>query len=82
EKSLVALRFTDNTGEPTQRYPLNPNGTPQGIAALTTTDGRFTIMMPHPERISRTMQMSWHDKNWGKMSPWFKIFLNARKFVE
>lgn len=78
----IAMQFIDNSGSITTEYPFNPNGSPAGITAVTNDDGRFTIMMPHPERISRTMQMSWHDKNWGKMSPWFKIFLNARKFVE
>jgi phosphoribosylformylglycinamidine synthase len=81
EKSLVALRFTDNTGEPTQRYPLNPNGTPQGIAALTTTDGRFTIMMPHPERVFRTVQHSWAPAGWEEEAPWMRLWRNARKWV-
>ncbi len=77
----IAMQFIDNFGNITTEYPYNPNGSPAGITAVTNNDGRFTIMMPHPERVLRTMQMSWHDKNWGKMSPWFKIFLNARKFV-
>lgn len=77
----ITMRYIDSTGIPTEVYPFNPNGSPHGITAVTNNDGRFTIMMPHPERIFRTMIMSWHDKNWGEMSPWFKMFLNARDFV-
>ena len=57
--ALVAMRFVDPRGEPTERYPYNPNGSIDGIAGLTTEDGRFTIVMPHPERVFRTVQMSW-----------------------
>jgi len=59
-QQLIALRFVDNRGKPTELYPLNPNGSPQGITGLTTADGRFTILMPHPERVFRTVQNSWH----------------------
>ncbi len=81
EKANIAMRYIDSNGAPTEMYPFNPNGSPQGITAVSNNDGRFTIMMPHPERIFRTMIMSWHDKTWGQMSPWFKMFLNARDFV-
>ncbi len=61
---LVALRFVDNAGRATERYPSNPNGSPQGITGLTTADGRFTILMPHPERVFRSVQNSWHPQAW------------------
>ena len=79
--SLVALKFVDNYGNATERYPLNPNGSPQGIAGLTTTDGRFTIMMPHPERVFRSVQNSWHPDDWREDSPWMRMFRNARKAI-
>ena len=78
---LVALRFVDNRGQPTEAYPPNPNGSPQGITGLTTPDGRFTIMMPHPERVFRTVQMSWHPAEWGEDSPWMRMFRNARTWL-
>jgi phosphoribosylformylglycinamidine synthase len=78
---LVALRFVDARGAPTAQYPSNPNGSPHGITGLTTVDGRFTILMPHPERVWRTVQMSWHPADWGERSPWYRIFANARRFV-
>ncbi|HET9764028.1 MAG TPA: phosphoribosylformylglycinamidine synthase subunit PurQ, partial [Casimicrobiaceae bacterium] len=78
---LVALRFVDNRGHATERYPHNPSGSPRGIAGLTTTDGRFTILMPHPERVFRSVQMSWHPHEWGEDSPWMRMFRNARKWV-
>ncbi len=78
----IAMRYIDYQGKATEIYPYNPNGSPQGITAVTNDDGRFTIMMPHPERIFRTRQMSWHNKTWGEMSPWFKVFLNAYDFVK
>jgi phosphoribosylformylglycinamidine synthase len=77
----VALRFVDHHGRPTERYPYNPSGSPQGITGLTTPDGRFTILMPHPERVFRTVQMSWHPDDWGELSPWYRMFANARRFV-
>jgi phosphoribosylformylglycinamidine synthase len=79
---LVSMRFVDNAGRATEDYPYNPNGSPQGITGLTTTDGRFTIMMPHPERVFRTVQHSWHPQGWGEDGPWIQMFRNARKFVE
>jgi phosphoribosylformylglycinamidine synthase len=78
---LVALRFVDHHGEPTERYPYNPNGSPRGIAGVTTADGRFTILMPHPERTFRTVQMSWHPREWSEDSPWMRMFRNARLWV-
>ena len=75
---LVALRFVDHRGRPTEAYPYNANGSPQGITGLTTADGRFTILMPHPERVFRTAQMSWHPRDWGDASPWMRMFRNAR----
>ena len=80
-QSLVALRFVNNAGRVTDRYPLNPNGSPQGITGLTTADGRFTILMPHPERVFRTVQNSWHPEGWGEDGPWLRMFRNARKWV-
>jgi phosphoribosylformylglycinamidine synthase len=78
---LVALRMVDNRGHATEAYPYNVNGSPQGIAGLTTADGRFTILMPHPERVHRTAQMSWHPLGWGDASPWMRMFRNARKWL-
>ncbi|MDD5241859.1 MAG: phosphoribosylformylglycinamidine synthase [Sulfuricella sp.] len=77
----VALRYVDNRGQPTEAYPGNPNSSPQGITGLTTPDGRFTIMMPHPERVFRAVQHSWHPAGWGEDGPWMRMFRNARKSV-
>jgi phosphoribosylformylglycinamidine synthase len=77
----VALRFVDNHGKPTEQYPANPNGSPFGVTGVTTVDGRATILMPHPERVFRTVQMSWAPEGWGELSPWMRIFENARRFV-
>ncbi|WP_197745291.1 phosphoribosylformylglycinamidine synthase [Candidatus Nitrosacidococcus tergens] len=77
----IALRFIDNYGQPTEHYPFNPNGSPQGITGLTNDDGRFTIMMPHPERVFLTDQYSWHPKNWGSDGPWLRMFQNARYWL-
>ncbi|ROR05716.1 phosphoribosylformylglycinamidine synthase [Erwinia sp. JUb26] len=79
QKGLVALRFVDNFGNVTQQYPANPNGSPNGITAVTNESGRVTIMMPHPERVFRTVSNSWHPEEWGEDSPWMRIFRNARK---
>ncbi len=81
EAALVAMRYVDHQGQATERYPFNPNGSKQGVTALTTTDGRVTIMMPHPERVTRTVQYSWHPDDWGKDGPWLRLFHNARKWV-
>jgi phosphoribosylformylglycinamidine synthase len=78
---LVAARFVDGHGQPTQRYPYNPNGSPDGITAVTTPDGRVTALMPHPERVFRTVQLSWHPAALGEDSPWMRLFRNARAFV-
>jgi phosphoribosylformylglycinamidine synthase len=81
DKANVALRFVDNHGTITQRYPLNPNGSPAGITGLTTPDGRFTVVMPHPERVFRSIQMSWAPDGAREDSPWMQLFYNARKWV-
>ena len=77
--SIIAVRFVDNYGNVTTRYPFNPNGSPNGITGLTTKDGRVTIMMPHPERVVRTVANSYHPDNWGEGSGWLRAFRNARK---
>ena len=74
----VAVRYVDNLGNPTQQYPNNPNGSPNAITGLTTQDGRVTIMMPHPERVFRTVANSWAPDSWGEDSPWMRMFRNAR----
>ena len=78
---LVALRYVDNYGRPTEVYPYNPNGSPGGITGLTTPDGRCTILMPHPERVFRTISYSWHPADWPEDGPWMRIFRNARKAI-
>jgi phosphoribosylformylglycinamidine synthase len=78
---LVAARFVDNHHQPTEHYPLNPNGSLLGMTALTTTTGRVTIMMPHPERVFRSSCMSWAPKDWPEDSPWMQLFYNARSWV-
>ena len=75
------MRYVDNKGEVAARYPYNPSGTPQGITGVTTADGRFTIVMPHPERVFRTLQMSWSPSGRGEDSPWMQLFRNARAWV-
>jgi phosphoribosylformylglycinamidine synthase len=79
---VVGLRYVDNHGAAAERYPHNPNGSPRGIAGLTSDDGRVTIMMPHPERSHRTVQLSWHPPDWGEESPWMQLFHNARAWVD
>jgi phosphoribosylformylglycinamidine synthase len=81
-KALAALRYVDHRGAPTMIYPMNPNGSPGGITGLTTPDGRFTIVMPHPERAFRAVQQSWIPKGWGEDGPWMRMFRNARKWVD
>jgi phosphoribosylformylglycinamidine synthase len=80
-RGLVALRFVDNRGRETETYPYNPNGSPGGITGLTTPDGRCTILMPHPERVFRSVSCSWHPEDWGDEGPWLRIFRNARQHV-
>jgi phosphoribosylformylglycinamidine synthase len=81
DQVALALRYVDHRGQVATTYPFNPNGSPGGLAGVTTADGRFTIMMPHPERIFRTVQMSWHPPGWGEDSPWLTMFVNARKWL-
>jgi phosphoribosylformylglycinamidine synthase len=80
-KAIAAMRFTDNTGAATEAYPLNPNGSPGGLTAVTTADGRFTAMMPHPERVFRNIQMSWNGLDANEHSPWMQLWHNARRWV-
>ncbi len=80
-RSQVGLRYIENDGTVASRYPANPNGSPEGIAGLTNEDGRVTIMMPHPERVFRAVQNSWHPDEWEEDAPWLRLFRNARVFV-
>ncbi|WP_296490741.1 phosphoribosylformylglycinamidine synthase [Rhodoferax sp.] len=80
-QAIAAMRFTDNFGAATEAYPFNPNGSPGGLTAVTTADGRFTAMMPHPERVFRNIQMSWTDQHRDAFSPWMMLWENARKWV-
>lgn len=80
-QAIAALRFVDNHGAATERYPFNPNGSAGGLAAVSTTDGRFTAMMPHPERVFRNAQMSWTPGQRSTLSPWIRIWRNARRWV-
>lgn len=80
-KAIAAMRFVDNTGAATEQYPFNPNGSPGGLTAVTTADGRFTAMMPHPERAFRNIQMSWTSGNPSDLSPWMRLWRNARKWI-
>ena len=75
----IALQYVDGQNQVTQTYPLNPNGSPQGIAGVTNADGRVTIMMPHPERVYRAAQMSWKPEDWAELSGWYRLFAGARK---
>ena len=81
--ALEALQpaVVDGRGALATSYPANPNGSPGGVAALTSPDGRITVLMPHPERVFRTAQMSWHPPEWGEDSPWMRMFRNARVWV-
>jgi phosphoribosylformylglycinamidine synthase len=80
-QALIAVRYVDSRGRPTETYPYNPNGSPDGITGLTTADGRFTILMPHPERVRRTVQLSWQPPGLAEDSPWMRMFRNARRAV-
>ncbi|WP_293603562.1 phosphoribosylformylglycinamidine synthase [Polaromonas sp. UBA4122] len=80
-KAIAAMRFTDHHGQPTEAYPANPNGSAGGLTAVTTADGRFTAMMPHPERVFRNIQMSWTSGDQSALSPWMQLWVNARKWV-
>lgn len=81
KEANVALRYVDNYGKATETYPFNPNGSPKGITGLTTADGRFTIMMPHPERVFRALQNSWKPAEWNESGAWLRMFQNARNWV-
>jgi phosphoribosylformylglycinamidine synthase len=80
-KASACVRFIDNRGKPTETFPYNPIGSRVGVAGFTAARGRVTILMPHPERVFRTAQMSWHPREWGEDSPWMRLFRNARAFV-
>jgi phosphoribosylformylglycinamidine synthase len=79
---MVALRFIDHHARVTERYPENPNGSPSGITGVASRDGRVTLMMPHPERVFRSVQLSWHPRGWGEHSPWMQPFYNARAWLD
>ena len=81
QPSLVCMRYVNNGGEPTEVYPYNPSGSPGGVTGLTTADGRFTVVMPHPERCFRSVQLSWRPPGQGEDSPWMQLFRNARRWV-
>ncbi|MGE8321120.1 MAG: phosphoribosylformylglycinamidine synthase [Comamonas sp.] len=80
-KAIAAMRYVDNHGKPTEQYPFNPNGSAGGLTAVTTADGRFTAMMPHPERVFRNVQMSWTSGDKSEFSPWMRVWRNARKWL-
>ena len=81
KRVLTSLRYINNAGRPTEQFPANPNGSPGGITGVTTADGRFTIMMPHPERVFRAIQHSWRPDAWQEDGPWLRLFRNARRWV-
>jgi phosphoribosylformylglycinamidine synthase len=81
EHGLVTLQYVDHHEQPTQKYPFNPNGSPLGLAGLCSVDGRVTSLMPHPERVFRTVQNSWATKEWGEDGGWMRLFRNARVFL-
>ena len=78
---LSCLRYVDAAGAASEVYPLNPNGSPLGLNGFCNRDGRFTIMMPHPERIFRSVQNSWRAPDWGEYGPWMRLFRNARRWL-
>ena len=82
QRAIAAIRFVDNTGAVTEKYPANPNGSPAGLTAVTTPDGRFTAMMPHPERVFRNVQMSYTPEDVSAFSPWLRMWQNARRWVQ
>jgi phosphoribosylformylglycinamidine synthase len=75
------MRYVDSSGQPTEVYPYNPNGSPEGLTAVTTPDGRFTAVMPHSERVFRNVQMSWNPLDVSGDSPWMRMYRNARRWV-
>jgi phosphoribosylformylglycinamidine synthase len=80
-RDLVALRYIENDGRVATAYPANPNGSPEGVTGLCSRDGRVTIMMPHPERVFRSVQNSWRPDDWSEDGPWMRLFRNARVAV-
>jgi phosphoribosylformylglycinamidine synthase len=82
KRAIAAMRFVDNTGAVTENYPANPNGSPAGLTAVTTPDGRFTAMMPHPERVFRNVQMSYTPEDVSAFSPWLRMWQNARRWIK
>ena len=78
----VVASYVDNGGEKTQSYPFNPNGSQQAVAGVANDSGNVMIMMPHPERVFRSVQMSWCPDTWTENSPWMRMFYNARRFVK
>jgi phosphoribosylformylglycinamidine synthase len=78
---LVTLQYVDNREQPTQQYPFNPNGSELGLAGLCSADGRVTSLMPHPERVFRTVQHSWSPQEWSEDGGWMRLFRNARVFL-
>jgi phosphoribosylformylglycinamidine synthase len=81
QRAKPCLRYVDGAGRATERFPLNPNGSADGAAGFSAANGRVLILMPHPERVFRSAQMSWHPREWGEASPWLRMFRNARKWV-
>ncbi|ATH11209.1 phosphoribosylformylglycinamidine synthase [Delftia acidovorans] len=81
DKAIASMRYVDNHGKATEQYPFNPNGSAGGLTAVTTADGRFTAMMPHPERVFRNVQMSWTNGDKSEFSPWMRVWRNARKWL-
>jgi phosphoribosylformylglycinamidine synthase len=81
DRRLATLQFVDHHGKPTEKYPFNPNGSQQGLAGICSVDGRVTSLMPHPERVFRSVQNSWKPKEWAEDGGWTRLFRNARVFV-
>ena len=77
----IGMRYINNYGEPTQAYPSNPNGSPDGVTAVSNADGRVLALMPHPERVVRNITLSWRPHDWRERSPWARLFSNARHWV-
>jgi phosphoribosylformylglycinamidine synthase len=82
QRQLACLRYVDGHGRVAGNYPHNPNGSTLGLAGFCSDDGRFTIMMPHPERVFRTIQHSWHPQDWGENGPWMQMFHSARAWLD
>ncbi|HET8900003.1 MAG TPA: phosphoribosylformylglycinamidine synthase subunit PurQ, partial [Rhodanobacteraceae bacterium] len=81
DKSGGCLRYVDNRGRVTEEFPMNPNGSPGGLTGFHAADGRVLALMPHPERVFRSVQLSWRPLRWGEDSPWLRLFRNARVWV-